>query len=70
MTASVTKSVEEAEEPEKHVSRWVSWVSGRAEAGNNRLHDRKRAGVKSRQEPKEGQAGQTAATSAEQGKQL
>lgn len=27
MTASVTKSEEEAEEPEKHVSNWVSQVS-------------------------------------------
>lgn len=54
MTASVTKSVEEAQEPEKHVSNWVSWISGRAwlKAGKNRLYGRKRAGVGSRQELK------------------
>lgn len=54
MTASVTKSVEEAQEPEKHVSNGVSWVSGRArlKAGKNRRYDRKRAGVRSRQELK------------------
>lgn len=72
MTASVTKSVEEAQEPEKRVSNWVTWMSGKAQskAGKNRLHGRRRAGVRSGQELKSGQAGQPAATSTEQGKQL
>lgn len=43
MTASVTKSEEEAQEPEKHVSNWVSQVSGRAclKAAKNRVQQKK-----------------------------
>lgn len=46
MTASVTKSVEEEQEPDKHVSNWVTWINGRTQlkAGKNRLCDRRRAG--------------------------
>lgn len=51
MTASVTKSVEGAQEPEKHVSNWVSGRAG-LKAGNNRPYGRRRAGVRSRQELK------------------
>lgn len=54
MTASETKSEEEGQEPEKRVWNWVSQVSGmaRLKAAKNRVHDRKRVGVRSCQELK------------------
>lgn len=66
MTASVTKSEEEAREPEKHVSNWVSQVSGSKE---QRAQQRKGWGEKlPRTEIKSSRPNST--TDAKQGKQL
>lgn len=71
MTASVTKSEEEAQEPEKHVSNWVSQVSDKAhlKAAKNSVRQKKGWGEKlSRTEIRSSRPNST--TDAKQGKQL
>lgn len=67
MTASVTKSEEEAQEPEKHVSNWASQVRGSKEQRS--VQQRKGWGEKlPRTEIKSSRPNST--TDAKQGKQL